>query len=157
MTSRQPYWCTKAMKQRPCWCTKKILWGLEIFLMYKPSFVPRNLHSCWPRERKRSIRKRPIRTSNERVCFYAIHSNKIQLLCLVQRPLEWGICKTICPNLVKKRPKKYFHVPYHRNHHVKNNLVLTSFTGLIKYFHGKHLEASCIIIINHFCHLHSIS
>ena len=48
MTSRSPYWCTKTIKRWPCWCSKPILWGLNIFLMWKRSFVAINLHRCWP-------------------------------------------------------------------------------------------------------------
>ena len=53
-TSRRPYWCSKTMKRRPCWCTRTILWELNSFLMQRLSFVPINLHRCWPREWKRS-------------------------------------------------------------------------------------------------------
>ena len=56
MTSRQPYWCPKTMKRRPCWCSKPVLWELNSFLMQTLSFVPINLHRCWPREWKHSIR-----------------------------------------------------------------------------------------------------
>ena len=55
MTSRRPYWCPKTMKRRPCWCPKPILWELNSFLMQTLSFVPINLHMCWPREWKHSI------------------------------------------------------------------------------------------------------
>ena len=55
MTSRRPYWCPKTMKRRPCWCPKPILWELNSFLMQTRSFVPINLHICWPREWKHSI------------------------------------------------------------------------------------------------------
>ena len=54
--SRRPYWCSKTMKQRPCWCSKPVLWELNSFQMQTLSFVPINLHRCWPREWKRSIR-----------------------------------------------------------------------------------------------------
>ena len=54
--SRRPYWCSKTMKQRPCWCSKSVLWELNSFQMQTLSFVPINLHRCWPREWKRSIR-----------------------------------------------------------------------------------------------------
>ena len=47
MTSRRPYWGTKKIKKVAC--------GIEVFSLVKQfSFVPRNLHSCWPREWKRS-------------------------------------------------------------------------------------------------------
>ena len=55
MTSQRPYWCPKTMKRRPCWCPKPILWELYSFLMRTLSFVPINLHRCWPREWKHSI------------------------------------------------------------------------------------------------------
>ena len=55
MTSRRPYWCPKTMKRRPCWCPKPTLWELNSFLMQTLSFVPINLHRCWPREWKHSI------------------------------------------------------------------------------------------------------
>ena len=55
MTSRRPYWCLKTMKRRPCWCPKPVLWELNSFLMQTLSFVPINLHICWPREWKHSI------------------------------------------------------------------------------------------------------
>ena len=50
MTSRRPYWCPKTIKRRPCWCSKPVLWELNSFLMQTLSFVPTNLHRCWPRE-----------------------------------------------------------------------------------------------------------
>ena len=55
MTSRRPYWCPKTMKRRPCWCPKPVLWELNSFLMQTLSFVPINLHRCWPPEWKHSI------------------------------------------------------------------------------------------------------
>ena len=55
MTSRRPYWCPKTMKRRPCWFPKPILWEFNSFLMQTLSFVPINLHRCWPRESKHSI------------------------------------------------------------------------------------------------------
>ena len=55
MTSRRSYWCPKTMKRRPCWCSKPVLWELNSFLMQTLSFVPINLHRCWPREWKHSI------------------------------------------------------------------------------------------------------
>ena len=44
----------KTMDRRPCLCTKKILWELNSFHMLKLSFIPSNLQSCWPPDRKRS-------------------------------------------------------------------------------------------------------
>ena len=55
VTSRQPYWCPKTMKRWPCWCPKPVLWGLNSSVMQTLSFVPINLHRCWPREWKHSI------------------------------------------------------------------------------------------------------
>ena len=44
------------MKRRPCWCPRPILYRLlNSFLFKALSFVSINLHSCWPREGKRSI------------------------------------------------------------------------------------------------------
>ena len=51
-TSRRPYWCPTTIKRRPCWCPKTVLWELNSFLMQTISFVPINLHRCWPREWK---------------------------------------------------------------------------------------------------------
>ena len=56
MMSWRPYWCPKTMKWWPCWCPKPVLWELNSFLMQTLSFVPINLHRCWPREWKHSIR-----------------------------------------------------------------------------------------------------
>ena len=41
--------------RRPFWCPKPVLWELNSFLMQTLSFVPINLHRCWPREWKHSI------------------------------------------------------------------------------------------------------
>ena len=49
------------MKRRPCWCPKSVLWELNSVLMQTLSFVPVNLHKCWPRKWKRSIRFLTIR------------------------------------------------------------------------------------------------
>ena len=54
ITSRRPYWCPKTMERRPSWCLKPVLWELSSFLMQTLSFVPINLHRCWPREWKHS-------------------------------------------------------------------------------------------------------
>ena len=48
--SQRPYWCSKTMKWQPCWCSKPILWELNSCLMQTLSFVPTNLHRCWPCE-----------------------------------------------------------------------------------------------------------
>ena len=66
MTSRRRYWCSKTMKRRPCWCPKPILWELNSFLMQTLSFVPINLHRCWPREWKHSI----VWTLPQSACFF---------------------------------------------------------------------------------------
>ena len=44
----------KTMDRRLCLCTNKILWEMNSFHMLKPSFIPSNLQSCWPRDWKRS-------------------------------------------------------------------------------------------------------
>ena len=77
MTSRRPYWCRKTMKLRPCWCPKPVLWELNSFLMLTLSFVPINLHRCWPREWKHSIV-----TSAARFSF----SHKINSLWITVQP-----------------------------------------------------------------------
>ena len=56
MASRRPYWCPKTIKRRPFWCLKPILWQLNSLLMQTLSFVPINLHRCWPPEWKHSIK-----------------------------------------------------------------------------------------------------
>ena len=74
MTSRRPYWCPKTMKRRPCWCPKLVIWELNSFLMQTLSFVPINLHICWPREWKHRIDKQSnnsARTSHFFVHFFA--------------------------------------------------------------------------------------
>ena len=47
---------SKTMKRRPCWCPKQVLRDLNSLLMQMLSFVPINLHRCWPREWKHSIK-----------------------------------------------------------------------------------------------------
>ena len=47
--------CFHMTSRRPCWCPKPVLWELNSFLMQTLSFVPINLHICWPREWKHSI------------------------------------------------------------------------------------------------------
>ena len=41
----------------PYWCPKPVPWELNSFLMQTLSFVPINLHRCWPREWKTLHRK----------------------------------------------------------------------------------------------------
>ena len=48
--------CFQMTSRRPCWCPKPILWEMNSFLMQTLSFVPINLHTCWPSEWKRSIK-----------------------------------------------------------------------------------------------------
>ena len=67
MTSRRPYWCPKTMKRRPCWCPKPILWEMNSFLMQTLSFVPINLHRCWPREWKHSIRNKSYKNCGNEI------------------------------------------------------------------------------------------
>ena len=55
MTSRWPNWCTKQWIGGHI-CVQKILWELNSFHMLKLSFFQSNFQSCWPRDRKRSIR-----------------------------------------------------------------------------------------------------
>ena len=57
MTSRQPYSSPKTMKRRPSFCPKPIFWEVYSFLEQTLSFVPINLHRCWPREWKHSIQQ----------------------------------------------------------------------------------------------------
>ena len=75
MTSRRPYWCPKTMKRWPCWCPKPILWELNSFLMQTLSFVPINLHRCWPREWKHSIEKQSpqLYQVNTKICYERCH------------------------------------------------------------------------------------
>ena len=47
--------CFHMTSRRPYWCSKPILWTLNSLLMQTISFVPINLHRCWPGEWKRSI------------------------------------------------------------------------------------------------------
>ena len=55
--------CFHMTSRRPCWCPKPVLWELNSFLMQTLSFVPINLHRCWPREWKHSIQQ-PILIPN---------------------------------------------------------------------------------------------
>ena len=47
--------CFHMTSRRPCWCPKPVLGEFNSFLMQMISFVPINLHRCWPREWKHSI------------------------------------------------------------------------------------------------------
>ena len=47
--------CFHMTSRRPCWCPKPVPWELNSFRMQTLSFVPINLHRCWPREWKHSI------------------------------------------------------------------------------------------------------
>ena len=55
MTSWPPYLCPKTMQRRPCLCPKPVQWELNSFVMQTLSFVPINLHRCWPLEWKHRI------------------------------------------------------------------------------------------------------
>ena len=105
MTSRWPHWCPKTMKRRPRWCPKQVLWELNSFLMQTLSFVPINLHRCWPREWKHyKIRKgrKQIwgRSSNP------WNSNGIEWNRLIL--LTWSRIPMYLPNTVGKRHEKAF-------------------------------------------------
>lgn len=46
------------MSRRPCWfCTKKNPARIELLYLKKISFIPRNLHGCWPRDWKWPIKR----------------------------------------------------------------------------------------------------
>ena len=45
--------CFHVTSRQPFWSPKPILWKLNFFLMLTLSFVPRNLHCCWPCQWKR--------------------------------------------------------------------------------------------------------
>ena len=47
--------CFHMTSRRPCWCPKPVPWELNSFRMQTLSFVPINLHRCWPREWKHYI------------------------------------------------------------------------------------------------------
>ena len=49
--------CFHVTSRPPYWCPKPVRWELNSFLMQTLSFVPINLHRCWPREWKRSVRE----------------------------------------------------------------------------------------------------
>ena len=71
----------KTMKRRPCSCPKPVLWELNSFLMQTLSFVSMNLHRCWPREWKHSIK----------CCHYY---KGLMLLCF-RRRVYWPIMVTL--------------------------------------------------------------
>ena len=50
MTSRPPYLRSKTIKRQSYWCSKPVLLELNLFVVEKLSFVPLNLHKCWPIE-----------------------------------------------------------------------------------------------------------
>ena len=56
MTSSSSYWCSETINRWSCWCSEPILWGLNIFLVWKRSFVAINLHRCWP-QRKEALNR----------------------------------------------------------------------------------------------------
>ena len=80
---------SQTMKWRPCWCPKPILWKLNSFLMQTLSFVPINVHRCWPHEWKHSILKYLSYTyslsmfvANLRLGCYSLFSNPQNQPCL---------------------------------------------------------------------------
>ena len=114
MTSRRPYWCPKTMKRRPCWFPKPILWELNSFLMQTLSFVPINLHRCWPRESKHSIgslsndvvERRTSAESEPFSCLICLYATLFVLYCIcsVFTPIErscWKICSKSQPKIAK--------------------------------------------------------
>ena len=76
MTSRQPYLCSKNSQT----AAKPILWELNSFLMWTLSFVPMNLHRCWPSERKRSIPVFPVKICILQILYYMWI---VSLLCII--------------------------------------------------------------------------
>ena len=48
--------CFHMTSRRPCWCPKPVPWELNCFLMQTLYFVTINLHICWPREWKHSVK-----------------------------------------------------------------------------------------------------
>ena len=52
MTSSSSYWCSETINRWSCWCSEPILWGLNIFLVWKRSFVAINLHRCMTTEER---------------------------------------------------------------------------------------------------------
>ena len=87
MTSRRPYWCPKTMKRRPCWCPKPVLWELNSFLMQTLSFVPINLHTCWPREWRHSIKC--FQTTSRRP--YWCPKTMKRRPCWCPKPVPWEL------------------------------------------------------------------
>ena len=75
MTSRLPYWCPKP-----------VLWELSSFLMQTLSFVPINLHRCWPRDGKIYILSQSSRDvfyeQHKLLVFFFMH---LQLVSLCAR------------------------------------------------------------------------
>ena len=59
--------CFHMTSRRPHCCPKPIHWELNSFLMQTLSFVPINLHRCWPREWKRSSGPVLISESADRI------------------------------------------------------------------------------------------
>ena len=98
MTSQRPYWCLKTMKRRPCWCPKRVLWELNSFLMQMLFFVPINLHRCWPREWKHSLRSFSCcwnyeSKMNSFSFFHSIEHFKMPIE--VHRPVWWHYTPTL--------------------------------------------------------------
>ena len=100
MMSRRPYWCPKTMKRPPCWCPKPSLRELNSFLMQTLSFVPINLHICWPREWKHSIHIHLylLKRSNYRIQghFFTVEPASIYVICSIKpKPYETGQAKVV--------------------------------------------------------------
>ena len=83
---------SQTMKRRPCWCPKPVLWELNSFLMQMLSLVPKNLHRCWPREWKHSIRYFTV------VCSvpWPLHRSKAGGDLVLLQTLLFFICKWSC-------------------------------------------------------------
>ena len=83
---------SQTMKRRPCWCPKPVLWELNSFLMQMLSFVPKNLHRCWPREWKHSISYFTV------VCsvHWPLHRSKAGGDVVLLQILLFFICKWSC-------------------------------------------------------------
>ena len=111
MTSRRPYWCPKTMKRRPCWCPKPVLWELNSFLTQALSFVPINLHRCWPREWTRSTRSPKIElTLRGHCCSPSLHHQTLFLIlsCLFrQNKMSKRNFKILSQNLGLTRLEKF--------------------------------------------------
>ena len=89
----------QTLKRRPCWCSKQVLWELNSFLMQTLSFVPINLHRCWPRDWKHPI-------DSIRHTFLIIVTGTLQAEPLL---VDWGWEKEFYLSRIKplKSPQPY--------------------------------------------------